>query len=297
MIFGARASAKDGSQKRPEDIEVGKHGQRGAERQVPPFKRDPKCRRESAYQKHAQGQVHKACMEVGEKEADLAHVVYSLVVQLVLLYHFCYHASMHHAYYIEGSQSLFDAYQELLKPFWAEQFERFGIDEARELIEQAQLKNFGGATFFIAAASVPSEAQQALLKLFEEPQPGTMFVLLVPHGTIIPTLRSRMLPYPTTLQIAPKKVLGSAAEFLKSNQKERSAYITKLLKDDDVREPLRELLNGIEAELYALIQKRKGDKALLEGLNDVAKVRSYAGDRSPSFKMLLEHLAIALPTL
>ncbi|MBP9710691.1 MAG: hypothetical protein KBD50_00275 [Candidatus Pacebacteria bacterium] len=220
---------------------------------------------------------------------------------------------MHHAYYIEGPLSLFEPYKEHLKPFWAEQFERFGIDEARALIEQAQLKNFGSATFFIATGSLPTEAQQALLKLFEEPQPGTMFVLLVPYGTIIPTLRSRMLPYPPQ-QIAPKKVLGSpvsrkaalgpdsfseqsATTFLKSNQKDRSAFITKLLKDDDVREPVRELLQGLEAELYTQLQKAKGDKAFLEGLDDIAKVRSYAGDRSPSFKMLLEHLAVSLPTL
>jgi DNA topoisomerase VI subunit B len=226
---------------------------------------------------------------------------------------------MHHAYYIEGPQALFETYKEHLKPFVAEQFERFGIDEARELIAQAQLKNFGEATFFIGAAAFPIEAQQALLKLFEEPQPGTIFVLLVPHGTIIPTLRSRMLPYPTTQQqnagqngLASPARHGVAAqdeenrgpfgkrlavEFLKSNQKDRSTYITKLLKDDDVREPVRDLLNGLEAELYKQLQKKKGDKELLDGLADIAKVRSYVGDRSPSFKMLLEHLAIALPTL
>jgi len=211
--------------------------------------------------------------------------------------------------------SLFDSYKELIKPFWARQYERFGIDEARALIEEAQLKNFGTITFFIATASLPTEAQQALLKLFEEPQPGTTFVLLVSHGTIIPTLRSRMLPYPVSAQhIAPKKVLGSpvsrkaalgpdsfseqcVASFLKGNSKVRSEMITKLLKDDDVREPVRELLQGLEAELHKHLQKSKGNKEVLEGLSDIAKVRSYANDRSPSFKMLLEHLVIALPTL
>src|SRR3989344_7768194 len=113
---------------------------------------------------------------------------------------------MHHAYYIEGPLSLFEVYKEKLKPlghsptgeaFWADSFDRFGVDDARALIEQAQLKTFGESTFLIAVGSITTEAQQALLKLFEEPQAGIMFVLIAPHGAIIPTLRSRMLAYPT----------------------------------------------------------------------------------------------------
>lgn len=200
----------------------------------------------------------------------------------------------HHAYFIEGSLSLFDAYKKQLAPFVAEYVERFGIEEARELIERSQLKNVGVVTFFIAASSLTSEAQQALLKLFEEPQPGTTFILLVPHGTLISTLRSRMLPYPEVLKT---ESTSEARKFLQGSQKDRSVYITKILKDDDVREPVREFLGGLEAELYKLVQKKKGDKELLNGLTDIARVRSYTNDRSPSFKMLLEHLAISLPTL
>ena len=93
----------------------------------------------------------------------------------------------HHAYYAEGSLSEFDAHKAALKPFWASSFERFGIDESRELIALSSLKNFNEAVFLIGAASITSEAQQALLKLFEEPQKGTTFVLLVPHGALLPS--------------------------------------------------------------------------------------------------------------
>ncbi|MDP4020930.1 MAG: hypothetical protein Q8P58_02745 [Candidatus Adlerbacteria bacterium] len=195
--------------------------------------------------------------------------------------------------------SLFESYKERLEPFWAKNFERFGIDEARSLIEMASLKNFGKQTFFIAAASLTTEAQQALLKLFEEPQKGTTFVLLVPHGSIIPTLRSRMMSYPQqgeTLLVPARFRL--ATQFLKSTQKERSDYIAKLLKDDEgVREQVREFLNGLEEELHKNLQKTKQNKAFLDGLQDISKVRSYTNDRSPSLKMLLEHLALSLPTL
>lgn len=209
---------------------------------------------------------------------------------------------MHHAYYIEGPLNLFEQYKEILKPFWAKEFEKFGIEDSRALVELTGLKNTGEATFFVATASLTTEAQQALLKLFEEPQAGTTFVLMVPHGTIIPTLRSRMLAYPHQLQgdalTSNMSRRRLAREFLKSAQKERSAYIAKMLKDDEgVKERVRELLQGLEAELHQSLQKTKGDKATLAGLPDIAQVRSYVSDRSPSLKMLLEHLALSLPTL
>lgn len=203
---------------------------------------------------------------------------------------------MHHAYYIEGPLSLFESYKEQIKPFSAQQFERFGIDDVRALIEEAGLKNFGGVTFFIATASLPTEAQQALLKLFEEPQPGTTFILLVPYGSVIPTLRSRMLPWPKVLEA--EQGNGEAKKFLKSNNKDRSAYIAKLLKDENqVKEQVRELLDGLELELMQTLKKTKGDKVFLDALQDITKVRSYVSDRSPSLKMLLEHLALSIPIL
>lgn len=197
----------------------------------------------------------------------------------------------HHAYLIEGAQTQFEAYKLELKPFWAAQFERFGIDEARELITYATLKGAGERVFFVGAASMTSEAQQALLKLFEEPGKGITFVLLVPHGTLLPTLRSRMLEYPEKQKLAVQK----PSAFLKANSKERSLEIAALLKDDESqKERVRAFLQGLEGELYKKINKSAQVRA---GLEDIAKVRSYVADRSPSLKMLLEHLAVSLPKL
>jgi hypothetical protein len=197
----------------------------------------------------------------------------------------------HHAYYIEGDLSQFEAYKEEIPHFLAQKYERFGIDESRELQQQASLKVLGEeALFFIGTSAITSEAQQALLKLFEEPQPGVVFVFLVAHGSLLPTLRSRMLEYPN--QIALKKQSTEAAKFLKASSKARSAEITALLKDEEnVKERVRELLAGLELELAKHMQNPKART----GLEDIAKVRSYVGDRSPALKMLLEHLAVALP--
>ena len=69
--------------------------------------------------------------------------------------------------------------------------------------------------------------------------------------------------------------------------------VTKLLKDEEnTREHVREFLAGLESVLHKNLTK---SAEVRQGLADIARVRSYVGDRSPSLKMLLEHLALSLP--
>jgi hypothetical protein len=211
---------------------------------------------------------------------------------------------MHHAYIYEGSLSLLDTlaadarkrfgFEDAHNPdVVVEYYEKFGIDEARELQTTAALKTSSGRGLFVLClGSITTEAQQALLKLFEEPQPGVTYVLLTPHGTLIATLRSRFMQYPDS--VTGIKTKSVAEGFLSMSQKARSDQITKLLKNEDgLRERVRDFLNSIEIELSKDIQNEKAR----EGLEDIAKVRSYLSDRSPSVKMLLEYLALALPVV
>ncbi len=233
--------------------------------------------------------------------------------------------AQHHAYIYEGSLSQLAALAEDAR----ERFgfpgdnnpdmqvlshEKFGIEEARDITRAASFKSLSGrALFIIGVSSINSEAQQALLKLFEEPQMGLTFVLLAPHGTVIATLRSRLLAYPGTAAQLSQKSSGrpmarsragfqtfaqAAQPFLAATVKDRSAEITKLLKDEEgTKERVRDFLESLEAVLHEALLKTKGKQEIREGLEDIAKVRSYANDRSPSMKMLLEHLAVTLPTL
>jgi len=116
----------------------------------------------------------------------------------------------HHAYIYEGALALLPAlaqdakarfeFDDMNADAHVREFEKFGIDESRWLSQTASLRPTGGRSLFvIGAGSMTSESQQALLKLFEEPQPGVTFVLLVAFGTVLPTLRSRMLAYPQQL--------------------------------------------------------------------------------------------------
>lgn len=183
------------------------------------------------------------------------------------------------------------------------EFEKFGIEDSQALRSLASFKSTSGrALFVIGIGSITSEAQQALLKLFEEPSMGSIFILLLPHGTLLPTLRSRMLVYPQKVgkenAQKDKKGKSDAKEFLGQSYKARSAAITALLKDDEgAKESARELLSGLEIELYMHLKKTNGKKEYVEALEDIAQVCSYVGDRSPSLKMLLEHVAATLPQL
>ncbi len=214
----------------------------------------------------------------------------------------------HHAYIYEGSQdSLESLVTSARKEFNFEgdnnpdlhvlPFEKFLIDDAHELTRQSQLKSVSGRSLFIiGAASINTQAQQALLKLLEEPQQGVTFVLLVPHGILLPTLRSRLMVYPENLNFGGQNGLArQSLDFLAAPYKTRSAQIAALLKDEEnTKERVRSFVNALEAELYARLTKSH-TKEIRMGLEDIAKVRDYLADQSPSLKMLLEHLAATLP--
>ena len=226
----------------------------------------------------------------------------------------------HHAYIYEGPADLLDALVESARvrfgytsehqpDLYVRSYERFGIDDARELLSTASMKSSQGrALFILGVEALGSEAQQALLKLFEEPQPGVIFILLVPPGIVLDTVRSRMLPYPEAL--TGEVTTTDARAFLSWPYKKRSDWITAFLKparpDDSgrsggdeghLKERTRAFINELEQVLHAALPKASSARArdVREGLEDIAHFRSYLGDTAPSLKMILEHFAATLP--
>ena len=177
------------------------------------------------------------------------------------------------------------------------------VEDARRVTELAAGKAFVGDTkvVIIAASRAYHEAQNALLKLFEEsPQGVYLFFVLPSLGGLLPTLRSRV----QALSAAQSKgtiIYDSASvamTFIKASREKRSAMIKKLTsgKDEEERRELREaviaLVNGIEAvayEKYGL----GGPTAKL--LADITVLRSHLYDRSAPVKMILEHLSLVIP--
>lgn len=216
---------------------------------------------------------------------------------------------MHHAYIYEGARALlpqlaadartrFRFLDEHDPDVSVRQWEKFGIDDALALRQSATLKSLSGrGLFVIGISSITTEAQQSLLKLFEEPQKGIIFVVLLPHGIVLPTLRSRMLPYSGKIKTDVVST-ARAKKFLSMQTKARSVQIGELLKDEeDQRERVRGFLHELEEEVHDAFLKHPEQAGLRVALEDIAKVRLYLSDRSPALKMLLEHLALVLPQI
>jgi DNA polymerase III delta prime subunit len=176
-----------------------------------------------------------------------------------------------------------------------ESYEVMGIDESRSLKEAATRKAVTGGkkVFVMSAERVTKEAQNALLKLFEEPAADTHFFLIVPSlDILLGTLRSRLFVL-TAPSAREKEASGRARDFLRSEIPMRLKTIQKLLKnaeEEGGKKELNAFLGEIERNL-ASDEKASNAGALREAL----LAQKYARDRAPSFKLLLEHLALVLP--
>lgn len=165
------------------------------------------------------------------------------------------------------------------------------IDTARTLgILQAQ-KNFSGEKqiFVLKVGSIGEEAQNALLKIFEEPTPQTHFFVFIPQDTLLPTLRSRVRVLRDTRTT--EKVQTS---FLKLSLPERLAHIKKITDDisdeKKTKQSAIELLNQVESELY----QDGGVATHAIELAVCEKARTALFSRGAMIKMLLEQVALSV---
>lgn len=71
--------------------------------------------------------------------------------------------------------------------------EDFKIEDAKEVISEAYKSESSTKTLILGAKSFTIPAQNALLKILEEPPPNIAFMLLAPNkSTFLPTVRSRL---------------------------------------------------------------------------------------------------------
>ncbi len=211
----------------------------------------------------------------------------------------------HHAYFLVGGDLAHsELVSELTKKFKLkihgnpdfsdQRFETFTIDEARALKSRAETMpttTDSKKVFIVQMDSATSEAQNALLKLLEEPADYIHFFLIVPTAhTLLPTVRSRLSVIETADETG---VLADEAEsFIKMNIPKRLDYIKKLVddisKEKKTKHEAVQFLNAIESYIY---MKQGAKKAAIQ-LKKIEKIRGYMNDRAPSLKMLLEYVAL-----
>jgi hypothetical protein len=177
------------------------------------------------------------------------------------------------------------------------------MEEARPIASIAASASIAGDTkaIVIATERVYGEAQNALLKIFEEPPQGTYLFLILPSlGGLLPTLRSRVAILDVERHTETQHIPALAAEFIKMRREKRSAFIQKLAtgKDEHERREHRDealaIVNGLELAAYVQFQgKNRDEMALL--LADISTVRAYLHAPSAPVRMILEHLSLTLP--
>lgn len=166
---------------------------------------------------------------------------------------------------------------------------QLGIDDARTLVTLASRRPIERSvrSFVVCCSSLTVEAQNALLKLLEEPPHATEFYLVVPHESrIIPTLRSRLVHTGASQKGGAPN--ADAQQFLAHGHAERLATIALLAKagEGPRMESLATALAAMAAE--GAIGDMQARKAL-------TFVEPYIHVKGGSKKMLLEHLALVLP--
>lgn len=231
---------------------------------------------------------------------------------------------LHHAYLLDGAaESIARELREFLETdlqfpvkgnpdLWHGVFDTFGIDDGRALKEMQSRRPVGERKIFIVQANFfTREAQNSLLKVFEEPTPDTHFFIITQNtASLIPTLRSRLFIISPS---SPRQGLGEegrvesvplVAEFLSVSPSRRFVLLKDIIETKDKNAAIS-FLNSLEEALYnnnndggaTSVKGDDGDDGGATSVKNVfvfeeiRKARAYLNDRAPSVKMILEHIA------
>lgn len=194
----------------------------------------------------------------------------------------------HHANLILGSAEKAESYLHSLfslkgsPDYFVFKLDTFGVDDARELSVKAERKAFGDKKiFFIAPQKITLEAQNALLKTFEEPVADTYFFLAVrDKAVLLPTLLSRM----QAIYLDNTEDTREAEKFYELGLKARMAFVKKFVDEERSLSPFLD-------KLLSYLRKAEASSASIE---QVYKLRLRSDERGASPRLILEHLALCL---
>lgn len=224
--------------------------------------------------------------------------------------------NLHHAYLIEGEKEeifphifkfLDDSGISILNnpDFYNLSLDTFKIDDARRLKEISNEKGFSTSKriFVISFNSILNEAQNALLKLFEEPIIDSHFFILTPDTkSLIPTFKSRFY----FLSFKKREEASSEAHsFIKMSPAKRVDFLKDLLKkdeedDDENRDSLsvktraQIFLNELEKALHFEIQNSNFSAERAIVFKKIFFIRKMLRESGGSPKTLMEALALLI---
>jgi len=222
--------------------------------------------------------------------------------------------NLHHGYCLTGNRD--EVFSDLITflegqigfkvkgnpDFWHKDFESFGIDDSREIkaVHSSLKLEEGKRIFIIKTNNITREAQNALLKIFEEPGFDNHFFIILPsHHLLLPTLLSRLIVVENQNQSSSRSSIETKAElFLKSKIKMRLEIIKEILENEDgAKSDALDLVSCMGKILRSKMINRAMTSMEKDLLVNFFKTSSYVQDQSSSVKMILEHLAVSIPLI
>jgi len=212
----------------------------------------------------------------------------------------------HHAYVIEGDkEKVLLSLKEYLNKFYdssstnpdifEHHFPNFLVEHAR-LIKDADIKTpFSHAqkSILISFDSITREAQNALLKVLEDPSPTSRFFIVTNSvEVLLPTVLSRVEVVRHESYGINKSVIDISS-FLKAKPVKRLEMVSALLKQIGDEE-----LSKQEARNFLKNLKIGCEEELLKGRVDAQKLKTilktivFSEDKSASLKLLLERVSL-----
>jgi DNA polymerase III delta prime subunit len=221
--------------------------------------------------------------------------------------------NLHHAYLIEGDRE--EVVAEVISimeslgievsgnsDFVRVSADSFKVDDARNLKSFAgeRASSAGKKIFLISANNFLLEAQNTLLKTFEEPIENTHFFLTVPDtSALLGTFLSRFYLIKTKEEVG----FAKAEEFIKMPLARRIDFIKELLQESEdedeegneiivlnsARAKALKFLNAVESVMHPKVIEHP------EVLQHIFKVRKFLRMPGSSAKSLMESVALVVP--
>ena len=193
--------------------------------------------------------------------------------------------NLHHAYLIEGVRD--EIVPEIIKfleeigvntvgssDFTHVKLDSLKIEDARNLKSYGSQKGFspGKKVFIISANNILLEAQNSMLKMFEEPIENTHFFLIVPDANVLlHTFVSRFYLIKAPTEVGVPTEVGKAEKFIAMPLRNRIDFIKGLLEEEENED-------------------EEGNVPMLKGIGiptaSVGKITNLDSTRSKSLKFL-----------
>jgi DNA polymerase III gamma/tau subunit len=165
------------------------------------------------------------------------------------------------------------------------------IDDVRLLQEFHEQTSLSGQKTIVCAGSfITTQAQNALLKMIEEPKEGERIFLVVTHETeLIPTILSRVQSH----RLQAQSEQGGVESFISMPASKRISFMEEnflsMEESDSKREALLSFLRSLEEYVHGT-QKLTEYKDLLQAL---PTLRQMLGNQGAPAKMIAEYVALA----